>query len=94
MDLIPKFSIYNKKVAMALGIFFVVVLTQNVSAQKMEKEDYQIEGMTIAITNMEAMLSFYAGIFNIKFIEKDINGFKLYKGIWGGFNVLFCPHLW
>ena len=57
----------------------------------MEKENYQIEGMTIAITNMEAMLSFYSNVFNIQFTEKEINGSKLYSGVWGGLNLLFCP---
>lgn len=36
----------------------------------MENTDYQIEGMTIAITNMEQMLNFYSNTFKIQFTVK------------------------
>ncbi len=32
--------------------------------------DYKIEGLTLAITNMEKMLSFYSKVFNMQFTEK------------------------
>jgi len=57
----------------------------------MEKADYQIEGMTIAITKMEQMLDFYTNVFKIRFTEKEMYESKLYSGIWGGLNLLFCP---
>ncbi len=57
----------------------------------MEKPNYEIEGMTMAITEMDSMLKFYSNIFNIHFTEKEMYGSKLYSGTWGGLNLLFCP---
>lgn len=53
--------------------------------------DYKLEGMTMAITNMDAMLKFYSNVFNIDFQEKDMYGSRLYAGNWGGLKLLFCP---
>lgn len=53
--------------------------------------DYKIEGMTVAITNMEAMLNFYTALFNIKFTQQEMFGTKLYSGQWGELKLLFCP---
>lgn len=60
-------------------------------SQNSEVTDYQIEGMTIATTNMGQMLDFYSNTFNITFSEQRINEFKLYAGKWGGMKVLLCP---
>lgn len=57
----------------------------------MKKEDYRIEGMTIAIKNMAQMLDFYSNTFAIQFSEKALMGAKLYEGVWGGLSLLFCP---
>lgn len=57
----------------------------------MEKSVYQIEGMTMAITNMEEMLAFYSNVFNIQFVEKKMYESKLYSSRWGGLKLLFCP---
>ncbi|NAS31887.1 hypothetical protein GTQ40_12945 [Flavobacteriaceae bacterium R38] len=57
----------------------------------MENPRYSIQGMTMAITNMEKMLSFYSNVFDIQFEEKEMYNSKLYTGIWGGLNLLFCP---
>lgn len=57
----------------------------------MKKEDYHIEGMTMAIKNMAQMLDFYSNTFDIQFSEKELFGDKLYAGVWGGLNLLFCP---
>ncbi len=70
---------------------FVTLLSQNTSAQNMDDKSYQIEGMTIAITNMERMLEFYSKVFDIDFSEKEMYNSKLYSGHWGGLDLLFCP---
>ena len=57
----------------------------------MDKLKYAITGMTIAVTNMEAMLAFYTNVFDIDFTPSDMYNTKLYAGYWAGFNVLFCP---
>ena len=53
--------------------------------------DYTLEGMTIAVTNMDPMLEFYSHVFQIQFEEKDMFGAKLYAGNWGGLKLLLCP---
>ena len=72
-------------------MLFTTIFTQNLNAQNMEKADYQIEGLTMAITNMEQMLDFYSNVFKIQFEEKEMYDSKLYSGAWGGLNLLFCP---
>lgn len=57
----------------------------------MNKSEYEIEGLTIAITNMDAMLEFYSSVFGIEFEEVKIPNAKLYSGIFGEMKVLFCP---
>ncbi len=57
----------------------------------MEKVDYQIEGMTLAVTKMDEMLDFYSSVFNIDFEENEMYGTKLYSGNWGDMKLLFCP---
>lgn len=57
----------------------------------MEDNQYQIEGMTIAITKMDEMLAFYSAVFQISFEEKDMFNTNLYAGKWGNLNLLFCP---
>lgn len=57
----------------------------------MEKINYRIEGMTMAISNMPAMLDFYSKVFEITFTEKELYNTRLYSGVWGGFELLFCP---
>lgn len=58
----------------------------------MEKSgDYKIVGMTIAITNMDAMLAFYTAVFDLEFTPLDMYGSKLFSTTWGGLKLLFCP---
>lgn len=57
----------------------------------MNDNQYQIEGMTMAITNMDEMLGFYSNVFQISFEEKDMFNTKLYAGKWGDLKLLFCP---
>ncbi|MFK7946111.1 MAG: VOC family protein [Saprospiraceae bacterium] len=53
--------------------------------------NYQIQGLTIAITNMEAMLDFYMHVFDMTFIERKMNENRLYSTVWSGLDLLFCP---
>ena len=57
----------------------------------MKKEQYQIEGLTIAINNMDEMLNFYSSVFGIDFELIEIFNTNLFAGEWGGMKVLFCP---
>lgn len=57
----------------------------------MKELNYKFEGMTMAITDMEQMLIFYAEVFDIQFEEQAMYGTKLYSSTWGGLQLLFCP---
>ncbi len=50
-----------------------------------------IEGLTIAVTNMEQMVNFYAKVFKIGISEKQVYGNTLYSGEWGGLKLQLCP---
>ena len=52
---------------------------------------YKIQGLTMSITNMEAMLDFYMNVFHMTFVEKKINGNYLYSTTWSGLDLLFIP---
>ncbi|MCE7996661.1 MAG: VOC family protein [Roseivirga sp.] len=52
---------------------------------------YQIEGLTLAITDMSKMLDFYTAVFGIDFTEQDMYSSRLYAGQWGDLKLLFCP---
>ncbi len=70
-------------------IFLLSTLTLN--AQKMKNNDFKIEGMTMAVTQMDKMLKFYSNVFQVSFVEKDMFNSKLYAGQWSTLNLLFCP---
>lgn len=53
--------------------------------------NYQLEGLTLAVTRMEEMLSFYKAVFGLEFEEMEMHGFKLYKTNWADLSLLFCP---
>lgn len=52
---------------------------------------YQIEGLTIAVTDMPKMLDFYRAVFDISFTEQAMYGAELYSGQWGDMKLLLCP---
>jgi len=52
---------------------------------------YHIEGLTLAVTHMEEMLSFYKAVFNLEFEAQEMHGFTLYKTQWADLSLLFCP---
>lgn len=52
---------------------------------------YKIEGLTIAISNMEQMLQFYQRVFDLKFERQDQFGTVLYSSNWDNLKLLFCP---
>ena len=56
----------------------------------MEKS-FEIQGMTIAVTNVNKMLGFYANLFNIEFHKMEMADHTLYSGNWGDLSLLLCP---
>ena len=71
-------------------MLMATIFTQKI-IKSMEKAGYEIQGMTMAITNMQQMLDFYSNVFKIHFTEKKMYNSKLYSGLWGELNLLFCP---
>jgi len=63
----------------------------DLNAQQLRSLEYKMNGMTIAVTNMEQMLDFYSNVFKIEFTKEELYEAKLYSGIWGDLNLLFCP---
>ncbi|MEP5612322.1 MAG: VOC family protein [Cyclobacteriaceae bacterium] len=57
----------------------------------MTNKEYKIEGLTIAVVNMDEMLKFYSSVFSIEFQEQDMFGSKLYSGQWDLLKILLCP---
>ena len=55
------------------------------------KGAYQLTGITIAVSKMEAMLAFYHAVFQIEFSSFAGYGSTLYQGLWEGRKLLFCP---
>lgn len=53
--------------------------------------DFKIEGLTLAVTDMEKMLQFYSHVFGIKFARQELGSAVLYAGKWGNMQILFCP---
>lgn len=80
-----------KAIKYFIVIIFMELSVTGANAQDVSKIDYEIEGMTIAVTNMTQMLDFYTHTFGIQFEERELSGFKLYSGVWGEMKLLFCP---
>ena len=55
--------------------------------------NFTLEGLTIAVNNMEAMVKFYNSIFRSDLRPIDIgDGLKMYKGSFLGLSILLCPN--
>ncbi|WP_281986942.1 VOC family protein [Aquimarina aggregata] len=50
-----------------------------------------ITGFTLAIINMNMMLTFYTDVFQIQFKPMGSSGFTVYHGDWNGIDIQFCP---
>ncbi|WP_425392647.1 VOC family protein [Ekhidna sp.] len=50
-----------------------------------------ITGMTIAVTEMDKMVTFYSQVLQLTFEELEMYGSKLFKTRIGQIEVLFCP---
>lgn len=50
-----------------------------------------IEGITIAVTDMEAMCQFYQNVFNLEFEAFSLAQQTLYTTHWGGIIFTLCP---
>ncbi len=69
----------------------VLLLVCHFSSNAQTMDDYKIPGLTVAVTNMKAMVSFYEQVFEMEFQPVSQYQNTLYQGIWGGLSMLFCP---
>ncbi|MEM8566626.1 MAG: VOC family protein [Bacteroidota bacterium] len=53
--------------------------------------EYSVKGITLAVREMDKMLSFYTNVFGVSFKKQQINDSTLYEGIWAGIHLLLCP---
>lgn len=53
--------------------------------------DFKISQITIAVTDMDAMVKFYENVFGITLKPFDAYGSTLYSGKMGGFLLMLCP---
>ena len=73
-------------------ILFILILSGSSIATSAQKNvNPTIEGMSMAISNVQPMLDFYSNIFKIKFEKR--NGFDttMYFAKWRGLKLLFVP---
>ena len=50
-----------------------------------------LEGITIAVNDMEAMRNFYQAVFKLEFEAFELAGNKLYTSHWGEIIFTLCP---
>lgn len=58
----------------------------------MKKQDFKINQITIAVSNMDEMIQFYSHVFHCEFLKKDIFGLTLHSTTIGGISFQFCPN--
>lgn len=58
----------------------------------MKNIDFKIHNITIAVSNVEAMVAFYRTVFKCKLKEKNLFGTTLYTGQLGEINIVLCPN--
>ena len=51
----------------------------------------RIVGLTIAVTQGDAMADFYSRVFGASFSKRLVGSFELYQGTLGQMNILLCP---
>ncbi len=50
-----------------------------------------ISGFTLAVFDMDKMLSFYGEVFDIQFTSAEIYGYTVYNGDWNDMTIQLCP---
>lgn len=55
-------------------------------------DNFKLRKITIAVTNIDKMVSFYNNIFNCNLKKVEAYGTSLYQGKLAGINLLLCPN--
>lgn len=58
----------------------------------MTTQEFKIDTITIAITNISEMVNFYETVFNCGFTEIEAYGTTLFSGNLAGIKILLCPN--
>ena len=53
--------------------------------------DYKLEAMCLAVTAIDAMRDFYAGVFGIEFTAQEVEGLHIYAGTFSGLELALVP---
>ena len=72
-------------------IVFLLIFTINADAQ-MTNQEFKISKITIAVTNINAMVTFYKTVFKCEFTENKVYGTTLFSGTLGDIKLLLCPN--
>ena len=68
-----------------------VVLLLNAGCGDTRNKAFNIEGVTLAVSDMDSMVTFYKEVFEVEFEPRKISGGTLYSGKWGNLELLLCP---
>ena len=71
---------------------FLFIVTINLNAQTMTNQDFKIDRITIAVTNVDQMVKFYKTVFKCELKESKAYGTILYSGKLGDIKILLCPN--
>jgi len=74
-----------------ISVVFIVFCSASMVAQSKANVNPTIEGMSMAITNVQPMLDFYSHIFNISFEKRQGFDTVMYFAKWRGLKLLFVP---
>jgi len=78
------------KIKLYLSAMLLCMASYTASAQS-KNVNPTIEGMSMAIQNVQSMLDFYSHIFNIKFEKRQGFDTVMYFAKWRGLKLLFVP---
>ncbi|WP_408039674.1 VOC family protein [Tenacibaculum amylolyticum] len=59
----------------------------------MKKQQFKIAKLTIAVTNITEMVSFYENVFNCNFKKNNFQGYTLYSSEIAGIPIQLCPNV-
>jgi len=79
------------KIKLYLSAILLILASYTAVAQSRANVNPTIEGMSMAIQNVQPMLDFYSYIFNIKFQKRQGFDTVMYFAEWRGLKLLFVP---
>ncbi len=84
-------STFWNRISKHIIIVFFISFDLGLNAQNIE-QPFKVDQITIAVTNVNQMVTFYETVFKCILKEEEINGIKLYLGELAGVKILLCPN--